>query len=153
MDRLPDEWLQKLLNYAMIRETPCCIQEYSKNNWSNKHGQSMMSAAIDEQPQSTQRSHLLDWRLVVGTCRRFRRLGKEAFFSQKVFAMEPSLAIALQGLQFTLLTTEDQKTAVKYMGSVIFIVDNLYSPSSFLTLSSRVSKFPRLGRLDHLFGY
>lgn len=101
---------------------------------------------------TNQRPHLLDWRAVVGTCRRFRRIGKSAFFSQKVFVMGPRLASQLQNLQVTCLSVEDQQIAVKCIRSIIWIVDGTSSPSPFLTLSRHISAFPRLIRLDHLFG-
>jgi hypothetical protein len=67
--------------------------------------------------------------------------------------MDPSLVWKLQNSKVTQLSTEDQQTAIKYISCIVFLETNLQSPSSFLTLPHRVSVFPRLVGLDHLFGY
>ena len=100
-----------------------------------------------------QKPHLSDWRAVTGTCRRFRRIGKMAFFSQKVFVMRPRLASQLQKQQVACLSVEDQQIAVRCIRSIVWIVDSTTSPSSFLTLSRQMAAFTRLRRLDFLFGF
>ena len=169
MDRLPDEILQKILNYVMMRDDPFCIQEYfhDRNGGADRDLQRL---------HHSQRSHLLDWLLVVGTSQRLRRLGKEAFFSQKVFVMDSQYASKLRNLEAEFLTTQDQHIAVGLIRAIVLIKgiflnsqdekkftafyrtsgfsnSVIASPSSFLNLSSWVLSFPRLERLDHLFGY
>ena len=169
MDRLPDELLQKILNHVMMRDDPFCIQEYfhDRNGGADRDLQRL---------HPSQRSHLLDWLLVVGTCERLRRLGKEAFFSQKVFVMDSQYASKLRNLEAGFLSTQDQHIAVGLIRAIVLIegicfniedenkFTEFYRPSgfidgvsasssSFLNLSSWVLSFPRLERLDHLFGY
>ena len=143
MDGIPDEVLQMILNYAMIRDEPFCAETCFR--------EAEFLSSRDYELSINQRPHLLDWRAVVGTCRRFRRIGKLAFFSQKVFAMGPCLASQLRNLQVTCLSVEDQQIAVKYIRSIIWMENDTTSPSAFLTLSCHISAFPRLIRLDHLF--
>ena len=169
MDRLPDEILQQILNNVMKRNDPFCIQEYfhDRNGGADRDLQRL---------HHSQRAHLLDWLLVVGTSRRLRRLGKEAFFSQKIFVMDSPYASKLRNLEAGFLSTQDQHTAVGLIRAIVLIDGILFniedekkftkfyrssgfinsvsvSPSSFLNLSSWVLSFPRLERLDHLFGY
>ena len=164
MDSIPDEVLQRILNFAMIRRAPFCAEIcfraaelLERQNKTDQHDDAekpeRQSRSLEPKMSTNQRSHLLDWCAVVGTSRRFRRMGKFSFFSQKVFAMGPRLASKLQNLQVTCLSVEDQQLAVNYMSSIIWTENSITSPSSFLTLSRRISAFPRLKRLDHVFGY
>ena len=169
MDRLPDEIVQIILNYAMMSDDPFCIQEYfhDRNGGTDRNLQRL---------HHSQRSHLQDWLLVVGTCQRLRLLGKEAFFSQKIFAMDSQYAKKLRNLEAGFLSPEDQHLAVGLIRAIVLIEGIFFnvqdeetwtgldgssgfhdtfitSPSSFLNLSSWVLWFPRLERLDYLFGY
>lgn len=153
----------------MRSDDPFCIQEY----FHDRHG----GADRDlRRLHHSQRSHLLDWLFVVGTCQRLRLLGKEAFFSQKVFAMDSQYANKLRHLEAGFLSTEDQHLATGLIRAIILIQGIFFnvqdeekwtghygsrglknsiiaSPSSLLDLSSWVLSFPRLKRLDHVFGY
>ena len=169
MDRLPDEILEEILHYVMMHDDPFCIQEYFHDRY--------IAANHDlQRVHHSQRSSLLDWGLVVGTCKRFCRIGKEAFFSEKVFLMDSRFAVKLRNLEAGFLTTQDQYIATRHIRSIVFI-DSIFlniqdqhkwtrynrsspfddsiitPPSSFLNLSSVILSFPRLERLDHLFGY
>ena len=173
MDKLPDELLQRILDCAMSCKTPFLLPCTQKKCWTpntrseyrkrkraliEKFGQQYYSSYLchhqsNAKFEPTQGAHLRDWRLIVGTCSRFRRLGKASFFSQQSFAMEPCQATSMQHSQFTFLSVENQQIAVNYISSIIFIISDLSSPSSFFTLSNRVPRFPRLVRLDHIFGF
>ena len=164
MDRLPEEVLQMILNYAMIRDEPFCAEtclsaveflerEHGKNQRDTDTEWVRLSRRPRYELPNHQRPHLSDWRAVVGTCRRFRTTGKMAFFSQKVFVMGPLLALQLQDLRLPYLSVEDQQMAVKYISSIIWTVDDMSSPFSFLALSRHIPAFSHLKRLDHLFGY
>ena len=168
MDRIPDEILEEILNYTMMRDEPFCIQEYFHDRNAGADGDL-------QKVHHSQRSSLMDWGLVVGTCKRFRRLGKEAFFSQKVFVMDARYAAKLRNLEAEFLTTQDQHIATTQIRSIV-LIDSIFlnpqdqikwtnyqgssafddsivtPPSSLLNLSSVVLSFPRLERLDHLFG-
>ena len=173
LDCLPDELLQKILEFAMLSESPVYLDEFLRASQEAQHNR------VGEKPSgknettnslshtsgvstsdtlyycldATQHIHLRDWRLINGTCKRFRRLGKEAFFSSKTFLMHPSQAEKLQKLQVTRLGAEDQKAALKYIISVVFLVWTVESPSIFLTLPRRVSAFRRLAHHGYIFGY
>ncbi|KAL9036946.1 MAG: hypothetical protein Q9214_005911 [Letrouitia sp. 1 TL-2023] len=99
-----------------------------------------------------QQDHLLDWRVAGSVCKRLRRLGKKAFFSSKTFAMDLNLAKRLQELSLTRLSTGDQRTASRYINSIILVYHNLRSPSAFITLPRRIAGFPFLKRLHFYFG-
>lgn len=99
-----------------------------------------------------QRPHLLDWRIAGSVCKRFRGLGKEAFFSKKVFALDFDLAKRLQELEISRISTQDQQTALKYISSIILIYRNVHSPSALITLPRRIAAFLSLKCLDLFFG-
>lgn len=170
---LPDELLQKILKFAMLSESPFYLDEFLRasqeaehkrvretsngknetaNSLSRTSGKSMSDNLYDCL-DATQQIHLRDWRLINGTCKRFRQLGKEAFFSSKTFLMDPYQAEKLQNLQVIRLSAEDQEAALKYILSVVFLVWTMESPSAFLRLPRRVSAFRRLAHLGHCFGY
>ena len=162
MDRVPDEILQNILEYAMIEDEPFCVEmcfreaelierKKKMDPWHYAKQLGRRSDPFKCNLPSDQLRHLLDWRAVVGTCRRIRRMGKPAFFSQKVFAMGPGLASQLQNLQVSRLSAQDQQIAVKYMSSIIWTKNRTSSPSAFLKLSRHISTFPRLRHLNLLF--
>ena len=164
MDRIPEEVLQMILNHAMTRDTPFCaetclsavqfLESQYENNPRDPAAESVRPSPRPRYELSIhQKPHLSDWRAAVGTCRRFRTTGKIAFFSQKDFVMGPRLAYQLRNLQLTYLSVQDQRIAVKYINSIIWIMDGASSPFSFLTLSRHISAFPRLVSLDFLYGY
>ncbi len=170
---LPDELLQKILEFAMLSESPLYLDEFLRASQEAEHnrvrdiseGKNEIANSLDRTSgkstsdnlydclDATQKIHLRDWRLINGTCKRFRQLGKEAFFSSKTFLMEPFQVEKLQSLQITRLSAEDQETALKYILSVVFLIWTVESPSPFLTLPRRVSAFRRLARLGCVFGY
>ena len=99
-----------------------------------------------------QQPHLLDWRIAGSVSNHLRRLGKIAFFSCKVFAMDINLVQMLQETSLTRLSSEDQQTASKYIDSIILINRNLQSPSTFISLPRRIAGFPHLKRFDFFVG-
>ncbi|KAL8950646.1 MAG: hypothetical protein Q9222_003330 [Ikaeria aurantiellina] len=111
------------------------------------HQWPLYEASIEVQQQ-----HLLDWRLAGSVCKRFRTLGKEAFFSNRAFALEPNLLQNLQELKANRMSIEDQQTAVAYINTLTLVVYNLQSPGAFMRLSHRVAAFPSLERLDFFLG-
>ena len=98
-----------------------------------------------------QQPHLLDWRIAGSVCRRLRELGKEAFFSNKVFAMSIKTMKGLQDQSLTGLSTLDQQLASKLINSIILIEHNLRSPSTFISLPHCITGFQGLHRLDFFF--
>ena len=163
---LPDELVQKILDFAMLSKSPFYLDEFlraskvAEHNRVGKtsHGKNgsakipSLSDNLYDCLDATQRIHLRDWRLINGTCKRFRRLGKEAFFSSKTFHMDPSQAEKLQNLQLTRLSAEDQEAALKFIPSIVFFLSSVGSPRPFLTLPRCVSAFRRLAHLDLILG-
>ena len=97
-----------------------------------------------------QQPHLLDWRLAGSVCRRLRKMGKVAFWTSKTFVFNMSTAEALQSLSLTCLNIESQRTALRYIRSIILMPPQLYSPSSFIPLL--VVGFSALKYLDFYLG-
>ena len=118
---LLDELVQKILEFAMLSKSPFYLDEFlraSKEAEHNRvgktsHGKNGSAKSLSPSDNlydcldATQQIHLRDWRLINGTCKRFRRLGKEAFFSCKTFHMDPFQAEKLQNLQVIRLSAED----------------------------------------------
>ena len=100
----------------------------------------------------SQRPHLLDWRLAGSVCKRWRRMGKIAFWGQKVIAMDLAIAKEIQLSNMTYISKQDQQTAVKYIESVVLVPPPLSSPASFLTLPKCLTGFPSLRHVDFYFG-
>ena len=187
MDRLSNELLQEILNYAMLSNIPFCIDNFldaSKCAGSNFNDQSSSdvllagvqinspddqesfegrpsaittkgttSDKIDSHLDSSQLPILHDWRLIIGTSKRFRELGKMAFFSHKMIVMSPETADLLRTFQLKSLSVENQKTMIKYTTFIVLSERSSQSPSSFLALSRRIAPFPRLIHIGFLFGY
>ena len=164
---LPDELLQKILEFTMLSKSPFYLDEFlraSQEAEDNRVGKFPHGKPGSGKPPSTsgnlydclnetQQIHLRDWRLINGTCKRFRQLGKEAFFSSKTFHMDLFQAEMLQNLQVTRLSAENQEAALKFIPSIVFYLATVGSPSHFLTLPRRVSAFRRLAHLDLILGY
>ena len=168
LERLPDEILQKILMFAMNDSMPFYLDQflaaskkervkafYAKNikGEIDYSSDDPMSSNLYRSLDTSQRIHLYDWHMISATCKRFRQLGKEVFFSSKVFLMAPVHAEKLQARQVTWLSDQDQEAALKYIRSIIFTVSVSKWQSSFFTLPRRVSAFRNLHHLGHLFGY
>lgn len=124
MDKLPEEVVRSILDYAMIRDEPFNLEEVLIGRAKMREQPFLRSYPYDEGihleriPRTlwstqgrTQKPHLQDWEMVVGTCQRFRRLGKESFFSHKVFAMDPRLPFEFQRLEISCLSREEQQVS------------------------------------------
>ena len=181
MDRLSNELLQEILNYAMLSKIPFCIDDFLGASKCADLDHAMLSAELrvtspddegctgehssaiatngrpgckfDSYLDRSQLPNLQDWRLIVGTSRRFRELGKVAFFSHKTFVMEPDTVDLLRTSQLKPLSIKDQGIMIKYTNSIIFTERSSQSPSSFLSLPRRIAPFPHLLHIGFLFGY
>lgn len=67
----------------------------------------------------SQKEHYLDWLLINSTCRRFRELGKVAFFSEKCFIIKPSFLTVLSQALARNLSAADADTALTQIRHVI----------------------------------
>lgn len=99
-----------------------------------------------------QRPHLLDWRLAGSICKRWRKMGKMAFWAQKDILMDLTIAKEIHVSNMTCLSKQDQRIATKCITSVVFALTPLCSPASFLTLPRSVAGFPGLRCVDFYFG-
>lgn len=113
--------------------------------------------AIDDQGYSSKSSiymshnaepHLLDWEIAGSVCKRFRWLGKEAFFRNKVFFSTINLLRDLQERCFARMCLEDQLTAPNFITSVMLYITSFHSPGPFVRLPQLVAGFPHLKFLD-----
>ena len=66
------------------------------------------SWALYDSSIATQQPHLLDWRVAGSICRRLRLLGKQAFFSNKVFATCVKTAKGFQDQNLAGISAVDQ---------------------------------------------
>ena len=152
MDKISNELLQQILNFAMLSKIPFCIDDFldaSKCATRNRPYGGKFDSYLDP----SQLPVLQDWRLIVGTSRRFRQLGKVAFFSHKTIVMDPDTADLLQTSQLKPLSVEDQGIMIKYTNSIVIPERTSESPSSLLRLPRRVAPFPHLVHIGILFGY
>ena len=104
-------------------------------------------------PIESQRLHFLDWRLAGSVCRRWRRIGKIAFWVNKVIAMDLNMANELQNTSMARLSKEDQQIAVRHTISIVLVPPPLSSPACFITMPKRVAGFTSLRYLDFCFGH
>lgn len=206
LDSLPDELLQEILNYVMIRDNPfnigdCirtakvaadCLQAQEAGSSTQPEpvptvdlppqtilppshfgGEEQRESLIKEDLErkrkrdkfaknksqwpiydfslAVHQPHLLDWRVASSVCNRFRSLGKEAFFSHKVFVMDRMIAGKLQNQDLPNLSSKDQKIAVRYIRSMILVVKDLCSLDAFRTLRHRIAGFSGLRYVDFFF--
>ena len=151
MDSLPAELLQKILDFVMLCDTPLCLDDFS-NAAKKRRNQSVEFGLLDAHLEKGQQSHLQDWRLVLGTCKRMRQIGLKAFFTTKTFAMTPSTFEQLQKRQIVGLSIDHQEEAINSMKSILLAFSSVGLASSFLKLPRLISTFQAIARLDILLG-
>ncbi|KAI2626994.1 hypothetical protein GGS26DRAFT_562340 [Hypomontagnella submonticulosa] len=119
LDRLPEELLRHILDFAMVRDSPFQIDyvppELNKNNFfgpmqiqnwyfpplilessSGAHDQlSKPTTGGCPHYRSRQEDHVVDWIAINSTCRLIRRVGRAAFFGSKMIAMRGALPVEL----------------------------------------------------------
>ncbi|KAI3325089.1 hypothetical protein HD806DRAFT_491956 [Xylariaceae sp. AK1471] len=90
----------------------------------------------------SQRVHVADWVLIHSISRRVRKLGKEAFFKGKTFAMDLALPGKIQDGKVPFLSDiENRKIALDNIIDVVFVNIRLSTPVDFVTLPKRVRLF------------
>ena len=151
MDRLPTELLQRILDFVMLCDSPFCLDDFS--NAAKKRGnRSVKFWMLDAHLDGAQRSHLKDWRFVLGTCKRMRQLGLKVFFSRKTFAMTTATVEELQKRQVVGLSVIHQEEAISHIHSVVLALSSVGLASSFLKLPRLIPTFPNIARLNILLG-
>ncbi|KAK7966236.1 uncharacterized protein PG986_000513 [Apiospora aurea] len=119
----------------------------------------------------TQRDIAVDWLAINTTCRLFRRLGKEAFFKHRRFAMFLDSPGPLQlynvGLRLPppskphhtkpeirrQLAEMSQFLDLDRIERIIFVDNDSTSPSGLLSLPQRLKVFPKLRQCTLVYGY
>ena len=152
--KLTDVEMLEILRWAMMRESPLSINNCIRTAKALERARVAEPSlakyrTILTESDPSQLLHLRDWRVAGSVSKDFRRLGKEAFFSSKIFAMDVSIARNIQKCDLERLSTEDQRTASKHIRAIV-LVENIH-PSPFIRLPNLVAGFPRLERLDLLF--
>lgn len=137
LDRIPDEVLEPILNDTLHCDVPFLLGD--------------CAAAFDR--DAAQKGHLSDWRLVTGTCRRIRRVGKKCFFSAKPIAWTFSALDRLMQGSFSPLSAADQATMLDNTREIAILDVWATSASRLLRLPNYLKAFPRLRRCTLLFGY
>ena len=162
---LPVEIQLKIFRYVMASDAPVDLQEFvelGRELQSSREARSESytegeSVALEEQRLSTQESqsfttwaphhifftelhpsqkkHYLDWLLVNSTCRRFRELGKVAFFSEKCFILRPFFLSVLSHGRAKNLSVADTATALTQIRHVIAPLAFDCNARDFRTLS------------------
>ncbi|XXH00583.1 hypothetical protein Hte_006931 [Hypoxylon texense] len=95
--RIPEEVLSMILQLAVTRNTPFYINteaDMGRSQIASASASDAVGPLPSARPDS-QEAHIADWKVVNFTCRRFKKLGRDAFFAAKVIAMPSTLPAAL----------------------------------------------------------
>lgn len=95
----------------------------------------------------SQKLHFQDWLLINSTSRRFRGLGKAAFFLSKTFVITPSLHDSLISHKIKNLTPNDVILAIGSIQYVVATLRAVSAGSSFMELPRYQKALPRLCNL------
>jgi hypothetical protein len=152
LNRLPDDILRVILDFAMARDSPFHIdnQRLDQKRFVFPYGQPKVH------DRTLQPVHRMDWIAINSTTRRIRTLGKVSFFSIKTFAIHKDLPARLQRNEPNAINgmmLHDQALALPYIRDIIFVDSKHTSPSFFLTLPKTLAAFPSLRRCTLLFGF
>ncbi|KAH9908556.1 hypothetical protein F4778DRAFT_717608 [Xylariomycetidae sp. FL2044] len=100
----------------------------------------------DRDVYAPQAEHRADWLRVNATCRRLRRVGKEAFFAAKVVAVaQPGLPDMWRfGLAHDLLAEGDREVALRCVRHVVLVHERWWSTYALTQLKTLVTPFSRL---------
>ena len=120
-------------------DTECSETDSSKieTRLSKSSGSACSESWFLQQLDPSQIEHYRDWLAINSTCRRFRALGKEAFFADKTFIFRPDLLNTLCGE-----TTKTTRVARAYMRDVIALLSH--------SCASQIVTLPRYHALQSL---
>ena len=175
LDRLADEILQHILDFAMARDSPFYIDDPFRGNNRKLRRKKVLPRIVFESstgakdplytglkgdspvhqhaPQSV---HQTDWITINSTNRRIRTLGKLSFFRAKTIAMQAELPARLQRNDFKgikRMWPNDQALALSYIRDLVIVNAKESSPTGFLQLPRTLAAFPCLRRCTLLFGF
>jgi hypothetical protein len=141
LDRVPDEILQLILDFAMSRNSPLYLdtarihvrpapgspyipRRYGPCTFTSSTGDQEINLTITvdgDKPShqyTPQAVHRADWMIINHTCRRIRHLGKRCFFRSKAIVMKNDVLDRLQRADFQriLPAPDDQALALSCIG-------------------------------------
>ncbi|KAI1849100.1 hypothetical protein JX265_013115 [Neoarthrinium moseri] len=167
LEKLPDEILQKILNFAMLRPSPFYI-DWDRDSEKTQQGTIAFSGSaacsitmtIDYPHSSTttrlirclpdsQAIHCADWLRINTTSRRIRRLGKEAYFANKIVAINTRRTSS----DSKFFGKEDNLLLRQRVRHVIFANLNFQSPAELMSMPRRVAVFERLQHFTLFYGF
>lgn len=174
LDRLPDETLQYILDFAMARDSPFYIDDplsvadhrLRTRRWdppvlesSTGAKDPLFAGHNGDTPihqRALQSAHWADWIAINSTSRRIRALGKVSFFRAKIIAMHAELPACLQRKDFNgikCLWPNKQALALSCIRDIIIINSKESAPAGFLQLPRTLAAFTCLRRCTLLFGF
>jgi hypothetical protein len=174
LNRLADETLQHILDFAMARDSPFyiddpfrgmtreCIKHHNPFlvlESSTGAKDPLFTGHKDRAPihqHAPQSVHRTDWIVINSANRRIRALGKLSFFRAKTITMHAELPAHVQRDNFKSIKrmlTNDLALALFYVRDIVIINAKETSPVGFLQLPGRLASFPCLRRCTLLFGF
>jgi hypothetical protein len=176
LDQLPADILVRILDLAMVRDSPCYIDDPRPGPDRCRtvlripaHSGCLESSTGAKDPHFTgyqgtsplhhralQSFHKMDWIAINSTSRIIRLLGKVSFFKVKTFAMHEQLPARLKrndpdGIKG--MTPDDQALALSYIHEIVIVNTKDSNAISFLLLPRTLAAFPCLRRCTLLFGF
>ena len=143
---LPNENLSTILAYAMVTtepvDLPSCIHK-GRNHWEKPPRDAGLYEKWLDQLDDSQKRHQVDWIMVNSTSRRFRNVGKEAFFTNKIFALGCREIGQMEKGNLVGLGTLNTGIAVSRITAVQALV-----PGKGISVLPRFTLFPRLRTLQ-----
>ncbi|KAL8990834.1 MAG: hypothetical protein Q9169_008026 [Polycauliona sp. 2 TL-2023] len=126
---LPEEVLTRIIAFAMASETPVLLHLFLilDDEYHCQQKLRKFDPPERQKPDLTRkrllprchRRHYRDWIMVNGTCQRLRRIGKPAFFSEKVFDITKELIENLQAKKVKSLSVSDVGLAKAYIRHLV----------------------------------
>ncbi|KAJ2991680.1 hypothetical protein NUW58_g2433 [Xylaria curta] len=155
IDRVPDEILLMILKLAMRNEyeffPELCVQAIRSRRGGRL--ESEYKSAVRYFSLLQQSTHLNDWCIANRTSRRIRTMGREAFFSSKVFTVSSSFPNKLRNGTFSAFGNAfQQRLALRYIRYIVFEDAATTKPTLFLELPKIVHTLPQLASVVLWFG-
>jgi hypothetical protein len=176
LDQLPADILVHILDLAMLRDSPCYIDDprLGPDRCRTVLQMPAQSGCLESSTgakdpyfagykgttplhhRALQSFHKMDWIAINSTCRQIRLFGKISFFKVKTFAMHQQLPARLKRNDPTSIkgmTPDDQALALSYIHDIVIVNTNNSNATSFLMLPRILAAFPCLRRCTLLFGF
>jgi hypothetical protein len=154
LDRLSDNLLQMILDFAMARDSPFYIDDHHLGQYRSTYEDGSPRRVFHD--RTLQPIHRTDWITINSTSRRIRTFGKISFFSIKTFAIHKDFPERLKRRNPTNIkgmTLDDQALALSYIRDIIIVNPEQARPTTILTLPKTIAAFPCLRRCTLLYGF